>query len=216
VPGADLRGRHSAHPTTEIDAATNDGRALFLLPPFCAPALPSLRMLDASGGPIAARRLCDGQKARVGERGSFRSIEKSGLSNFRFQRWPKASPVRLCCCRSRRRCPYNECPRRLLINAGICDARLGSPIGDIQRCAEGVFSAPNSEVVASFDHLVGAAGCCARAAIGPPVRYPSRRLRAIPKDNLVGQIDEGAQARSHVAASRIIEAISGIRGRPLA
>jgi hypothetical protein len=45
---------------------------------------------------------------------------------------------------------------------------------------------------------------------------PSRRLRAIPKDNLMGQIDEGAQARGHVAASWIIEAISGIRGRPLA
>src|SRR5258705_6084243 len=75
---------------------------------------------------------------------------------------------------------------------------------------------PNAEVVASFDHLVGAAGYNARAAIGPPVRYPSRRLRAIPKDNLLGQIDEGAQARGHVAASWIIEAISGIRGRPLA
>jgi hypothetical protein len=50
---------------------------------------------------------------------------------------------------------------------------------------------------------------------GPPVRHPSRRLRAIPRDNLLGQIDEGAQARSHVAASWIIEAISGIRGRPL-
>src|ERR1700738_4395491 len=52
--------------------------------------------------------------------------------------------------------------------------------------------------------------------LGPPVRHPSRRLRAIPKDNLLGQIDEGAQARGHVAASWIIEAISGIRGRPLA
>jgi hypothetical protein len=50
---------------------------------------------------------------------------------------------------------------------------------------------------------------------GPPVRHPSRRLRAIPRDNLVGQINEGAQARGHVAASWIIEAISGIRGRPL-
>jgi hypothetical protein len=50
---------------------------------------------------------------------------------------------------------------------------------------------------------------------GPPVRHPLRRLRAIPRDNLLGQIDEGAQARSHVAASWIIEAISGIRGRPL-
>jgi hypothetical protein len=49
----------------------------------------------------------------------------------------------------------------------------------------------------------------------PPVRHPLRRLRAIPRDNLLGQIDEGAQARSHVAASWIIEAISGIRGRPL-
>src|SRR5258708_22723675 len=75
---------------------------------------------------------------------------------------------------------------------------------------------PNSEFVVSFDRLVIAAGCCARAAIGPPVRYPSRRLRAIPKDNLLGQIDEGAQARGHVTASWIIEAISGIRGRPLA
>src|SRR5580704_4486625 len=61
-----------------------------------------------------------------------------------------------------------------------------------------------------------ATGCRARAAIGPPVRHPSRRLRAIPKDNLLGQIDEGAQARGHVAASWIIEAISGIGGRPLA
>src|ERR1700689_1581963 len=51
---------------------------------------------------------------------------------------------------------------------------------------------------------------------GPALRCPSRRLRAIPKDNLLGQIDEGAQARGHVAASWIIEAISGIRGRPLA
>jgi hypothetical protein len=50
---------------------------------------------------------------------------------------------------------------------------------------------------------------------GPPVRHPSRRLHAIPRDNLLGQIDEGAQARSYVAASWIIEAISGIRGRPL-
>jgi hypothetical protein len=50
---------------------------------------------------------------------------------------------------------------------------------------------------------------------GPPIGHPSRRLRAIPRDNLLGQIDEGAQARSHVAASWIIEAISGIRGRPL-
>jgi hypothetical protein len=38
----------------------------------------------------------------------------------------------------------------------------------------------------------------------------SRRLRAIPRDNLPGQIDEGAQARGHVAASWIVEAISGI------
>jgi hypothetical protein len=75
---------------------------------------------------------------------------------------------------------------------------------------------PNSEVVASFDHLVSAAGCCARAAIGPPVRCPSRRLRAIPKDDLLGQIDEGAQACGHVAASWIVETISGIRRRPLA
>jgi hypothetical protein len=50
---------------------------------------------------------------------------------------------------------------------------------------------------------------------GLPVRHPLRRLRAIPRDDLLGQIDEGAQARSHVAASWIIEAISGIRGRPL-
>ena len=50
---------------------------------------------------------------------------------------------------------------------------------------------------------------------GPPVRCPSRR-RAIPKDHLLGQIDEGAQARGHVAASWIIEAISGIGGCPLA
>src|ERR1700730_2712673 len=51
--------------------------------------------------------------------------------------------------------------------------------------------------------------------IGPPVRCPSRR-RAISKDHLLGQIDEGAQARGHVAASWIIEAISGIGGCPLA
>jgi hypothetical protein len=52
--------------------------------------------------------------------------------------------------------------------------------------------------------------------LGPPVRHPSRRLRAISKDNLLGQIHEGAQARGHMAASWIIEPISGIRGRPLA
>jgi hypothetical protein len=40
---------------------------------------------------------------------------------------------------------------------------------------------------------------------------PSRR-RAIPKDRLLGQIDEGAQARGYVAASWIIEAISGMGG----
>ena len=51
---------------------------------------------------------------------------------------------------------------------------------------------------------------------GPPVRHPLRRLRAIPRDNLLSQIDERAQARSHVAASWIVKAISGIRGRPLA
>ena len=32
------------------------------------------------------------------------------------------------------------------------------------------------------------------------VRHPSRRLRAIPKNNFLGQIDEGAQARGHVKA----------------
>jgi hypothetical protein len=37
--------------------------------------------------------------------------------------------------------------------------------------------------------------------LGPLVRHSSRRLRAIPKDNLLCQIDEGAQARGHVAAS---------------
>jgi hypothetical protein len=52
--------------------------------------------------------------------------------------------------------------------------------------------------------------------LGPPVRCRSRRLCAIPKDNLLGQINERAQARGHVTASWIIEAISGIRGRPLA
>jgi hypothetical protein len=50
----------------------------------------------------------------------------------------------------------------------------------------------------------------------PLVRCPLRRLCAIPRDNLLGQIDEGAQARGHVAASWIIQAISRIRGRPLA
>ena len=34
--------------------------------------------------------------------------------------------------------------------------------------------------------------------------------------NLLRKIDEGAQARAHVAVPWIIEAISGIRGRPLA
>jgi hypothetical protein len=58
--------------------------------------------------------------------------------------------------------------------------------------------------------------CKVPIEFGPPVRCPSRRLRAIPKDNLLGQIDEGTQARGHVAASGIVEAISGIRGRPLA
>jgi hypothetical protein len=58
--------------------------------------------------------------------------------------------------------------------------------------------------------------CEVPVELGPPVRHPSRRLRAIPKENLMGQIDEGTQARGHVAASWIIEAISGIRGRPLA
>ena len=45
-------------------------------------------------------------------------------------------------------------------------------------------------------------------------KCPSRRLRADPNDNFVGQIfDEGAQARGHVArALGVIEAISGIRG----
>jgi hypothetical protein len=52
--------------------------------------------------------------------------------------------------------------------------------------------------------------------LGPLVRCPSRRLCAIPRDNLLGQIDEGAQARGHVAAAWIIQAISRIRGRPLA
>src|ERR1700687_5028268 len=89
------------------------------------------------------------------------------------------------------------------------------PSTDIIRPAQLVRLVPNSEVVASFDHLVSAAGCCARTAIGPPVRYPSRRLRGIPKDNLLGQIDEGAQARGHVPASWVIEAISGIRGGAL-
>jgi hypothetical protein len=40
--------------------------------------------------------------------------------------------------------------------------------------------------------------------------------RAISKDHLLGQIDKGAQAGGQVAASRIIEAISGIGGCPLA
>jgi hypothetical protein len=35
---------------------------------------------------------------------------------------------------------------------------------------------------------------------GAPVRHPLGRLRAVPRDNLLGQIDEGAQVRSHVAA----------------
>jgi len=52
--------------------------------------------------------------------------------------------------------------------------------------------------------------------LGPLVRCPSRRLCAIPRDNLLGQIDEGAQARGHVAASWIIQAISRIRGRAIA
>jgi hypothetical protein len=36
---------------------------------------------------------------------------------------------------------------------------------------------------------------------GAPLGHPSRRLRAILRDNLLGQIDEGAQARGHVTAS---------------
>jgi hypothetical protein len=47
--------------------------------------------------------------------------------------------------------------------------------------------------------------------LGPLVRCPSRRLCAIPNDDLVSQIDdlvsqidEGAQARGHVAAPWII------------
>jgi hypothetical protein len=63
---------------------------------------------------------------------------------------------------------------------------------------------PKSEVVALFNHLVCADGCYARAAIGPLVRCPSRRLCAIPNDDLVSQIDEGAQARGHVATPWII------------
>jgi hypothetical protein len=39
--------------------------------------------------------------------------------------------------------------------------------------------------------------------LGPLVRCPSRRLCEIPRDNLLGQIDEGAQARGHVAAAWI-------------
>jgi hypothetical protein len=50
----------------------------------------------------------------------------------------------------------------------------------------------------------------------PPEKGFSRRLCAIPRDNLLGQIDEGAQARGHVAAAWIIQAISRIPGRPLA
>src|SRR6202012_2062238 len=64
-------------------------------------------------------------------------------------------------------------------------------------------------------HPRSAAGCCARAAKRTTGPCPSRR-RAIPKDHLFAQIDEGAQARGHVAASWIIEAISGIGGCPLA
>jgi hypothetical protein len=90
------------------------------------------------------------------------------------------------------------------------------PLATRQRTSLEVRFVPNSEVVVSFDRLVQAAGCYARAAIGPPLRYPSRGLRGIPKDNLFGQIDEGAQACGHVAASWIIEAISGIGGCPLA
>jgi hypothetical protein len=67
-----------------------------------------------------------------------------------------------------------------------------------------VSDVPKSEVVALFNHLVCADGCYARAAIGPLVQCPSRRFRAIPKDNLVSQIHEGAQARGHVAAPWII------------
>jgi hypothetical protein len=52
--------------------------------------------------------------------------------------------------------------------------------------------------------------------LGQLLRFPSRRLCAIPNDDLVSQIDEGAQARGHVATSRIVEVISGKRGRPLA
>ena len=75
------------------------------------------------------------------------------------------------------------------------------PSADIRLHGGHLREVPNSEVVASFDHLVSAAGCCTRAAVGPPVRCPSRRLRAIPKDDLLGQIDEGAQARGQCRAN---------------
>jgi hypothetical protein len=70
-------------------------------------------------------------------------------------------------------------------------------------------SVPNSEVVASFDHLVSTAGCCARAAIGPPVRYPSstsgNELRNRVRTRLAGGgrwIRTSRSAREEIRKSR--------------
>jgi hypothetical protein len=72
-------------------------------------------------------------------------------------------------------------------------------------------------LVSVFDQLLSAAHDRSHE---PPAQFqvhgPSGHLRAIKKDNLLGQIHDGAQTRGHVAASWIIEAISGIGGRPLA
>jgi hypothetical protein len=97
---------------------------------------------------------------------------------------------------------------RLWVRGGCrcqVDGTAGLPSAPEMPCAPGQLRlVPKSEVVALFNHLVCADGCYARAAIGPLVRCPSRRLCAIPNDDLVSQIDEGAQARGHVATPWII------------
>jgi hypothetical protein len=112
--------------------------------------------------------------------------------------------------------PRDSFAERALLNRRCCEGFGRRTRGAVLQAAGIRNPSQFRKSAGLFNHFVGAAGCCARAAIGPPVRYPSRGLRGIPKDNLFGQIDEGAQARGHVAASWIIEAISGKRGRPLA
>jgi hypothetical protein len=89
--------------------------------------------------------------------------------------------------------------------------RSNSRSGSSRSCVKFV-NPPNVEI--SVSKLIELNVIIQRA--GPPIRHPSRRFRAIPSDNLLGQIDEGAQAGGHVAASWIIQAISRKGGRPLA